>query len=83
MDDIVQRLIAQLDAAGEGPRPSVDFMPSAVGAMTARVLPFRQARRGKGEVTAEPGAVVDLPEVRKARADAKTVSGMFVYTARL
>lgn len=77
-DDIVQRLRRRLgshleDVAATG----------GAGAMTARILTF-QPPQGRVEPEAEePADVVDLSGARSQRRRARTVSGIFVYAARL
>ena len=82
-DDIVKNLIDRLDAQKEDARPSVDPAACEAGSMTARILPFRQSEGGASETRHQSAAVLDLPRARRARASARTVSGMFIYTARL
>ena len=82
-EDIVKRLIDHM--ASQDAELQADFaaVPEDAGQMTAHILRFGPQRRLSREADGEPARVLDLRDARKARAQARTVSGIFVYTARL
>lgn len=82
-EDFVKRLIAHLEAKSEGVPGLESRLPVRGGEMTARMMPFQPGQKRLGKMSEEPAAVVDLSEARRSRAQSRTVSGVFVYTARL
>lgn len=82
--DEIGKAVAEHRDAGKG-----DRMPTALdfgddgGPMTARILSWQQGQGGRGGPRHQTGTVHDLQLARKARAAARTVSGMFIYAARL
>lgn len=82
-DDIVRRLIDQLESQDREHLAGAVDVSERGGEMTARLLPFLPSPSRQGQAAGEPACVLSLSDAREARARSRTVSGMFAYIARL